>query len=123
MPSCLIASCIHRSACDRLRVRAEAPQGDLAPMVTAMTPEPHATASIAELRARLADVEEALRAIRSDDVDAITVETPSREQVYSRQGAEQPYREMNEAMSEGAINIMPDGMVLYCNQYFARLPR
>ena len=26
-------------------------------------------------------------------------------------------------MSEGAVNITPDGVVLYCNQYFARLTK
>ena len=43
--------------------------------------------------------------------------------MYSLKSAEQPYREMIEAMSEGAVNITPDGMVLYCNQYFARLTK
>ena len=79
--------------------------------------------SIAELRARLAEAEDTLRAIRSGEVDAITVSTPAGEQVYSLKGAEQPYREMIEAMSEGAVNITPEGMVVYCNQYFAHLTK
>jgi len=78
---------------------------------------------VVELRARLAEVEDALNAIRSAAVDAITVSTPSGEQVYSLRGAEQPYREMIEAMSEGAVSVTPEGMVLYCNPYFARLAR
>ena len=81
------------------------------------------TDEIAELRARLAEAEEALRAIRSGEVDAITVSTPAGDQLYSLASAEQPYREMIEAMSEGAVNITPDGMVLYCNQYFALLTK
>ena len=92
-------------------------------MTTPTTPDMRAPDQIAELRARLAEAEEALRAIRSGEVDAITVSTPAGEQVYSLKSAEQPYREMIEAMSEGAVNITPDGMVLYCNQYFARLTR
>ncbi len=57
----------------------------------------------------------------SGEVDAITVSTPAGEQVYSLKNAEQPYREMIEAMSEGAVNISADGTVMYCNQCFAHL--
>ena len=49
--------------------------------------------------------------------------TPFGERVYSLSGAEQPYREMVETMGEGAANVMPDGMVLYCNQRFADMVR
>ena len=92
-------------------------------MTTPTTPDTRSRDQIAELRAQLAEAEETLRAIRSGDVDAITVSTPAGEQVYSLIGAEQPYREMIETMSEGAVNITPDGTVLYCNQYFAHLTK
>jgi PAS domain-containing protein len=78
---------------------------------------------IAELRARLTESEEALHAIRSGDVDAITVSTSSGELVYTLKGTDRPYREMIEAMSEGALNISPDGVVLYCNRFFAHLAK
>ena len=78
---------------------------------------------LAELRARLRESEETLHAIRSGEVDAITVSSPSGELVYALKGTDQPYREMIEVMSEGALNINPDGVVLYCNQFFARLAR
>ena len=90
-------------------------------MTTPTTPDMCAPDSIAELRARLAEAEDALRAIRSGEVDAITVSMPDGERVYSLKGAEQPYRDMIEAMSEGAVVITPEGLVVYCNQYFARL--
>ena len=90
-------------------------------MTTPTTPDMCAPESIAELRARLAEAEDALRAIRSGEVDAITVSMPDGERIYSLKGAEQPYREMIEAMSEGAVVITPEGIVVYCNQYFARL--
>jgi PAS domain S-box-containing protein len=92
-------------------------------MTTPTMPDSLASDQTAELRVRLAEIEETLRAIRSGEVDAIMVSTPAGEQVYSLKGAEQPYREMIEAMSEGAVNITPDGMVLYCNQCFARLTK
>jgi hypothetical protein len=39
------------------------------------------------------------------------VGTPASEQILA-ESAEQPYREMIEAMSEGTVNITADGMVL-----------
>ena len=79
-------------------------------------PHDHSTGAsrrkITELEHRLAESEETLRAIRSGEVDAITVSTAGGHLVFSLSGAEQPYREMIEAMSEGAANVMPDGMVL-----------
>ncbi|HTI81222.1 MAG TPA: PAS domain S-box protein [Acetobacteraceae bacterium] len=84
------------------------------------TPAPD---QLAELRTRLTEAEEALHAIRSGEVDAITVSTPSGELIYALRGADQPYREMIEAMSEGALNISPEGVVLYCNQFFAQLAK
>jgi PAS domain S-box-containing protein len=99
------------------------PEGVCAHMTTDTMADLPGPEQFAELRARLAEAEETLRAIRSAEVDAITVSTPSGERVYSLRGAEQPYREMIEAMSEGAVNITHDGIVLYCNQYFARLAK
>jgi PAS domain S-box-containing protein len=78
---------------------------------------------ITELERRLAESEETLRVIRSGEIDAITVTTAGGHLVFSLSGAEQPYREMIEAMSEGAANVMPDGMVMYCNQRFADLAK
>ena len=42
--------------------------------------------------------------------------------MFSLSGAEQPYREMIEAMSEGSANVMPDGTVLY-HQRFADMAK
>ena len=92
-------------------------------MTTLMTPDIIATDRTAELEARLAEAEAALRAIRSGEVDAITVSTPAGEQVYSLRGAEWPYRLMIEAMNEGAVTIAADGLVLDRNRSFANLTR
>jgi PAS domain S-box-containing protein len=78
---------------------------------------------IDELRGRLAEAEETLRAIRTGGVDAITVSTSAGEQVFSLKGAEQAYRDMVEAMSEGALNVTLDGLVLYSNQRFADIAK
>jgi PAS domain S-box-containing protein len=76
-----------------------------------------------ELRARLEEAEETLRAIRNHEVDALMVEGPEGEQVFTLKGAEQPYRIIVEAMGEGAVTIAPDQTVLYCNRRFAEIIR
>ena len=80
-------------------------------------------AEIAGLQSRLEEAEETLRAIRSGEVDAITVTTPAGQQVFSLRGVEQPYRVMVETMSEGAVTVSVSGTVLYCNQRFADMVR
>ena len=71
----------------------------------------------AELRARLAEAEETLDAIRTGAVDAVV----AKDQVYTLHGAETPYRLLIEAMNEGAVVLRADGTILYCNDRFAKL--
>lgn len=72
-----------------------------------------------ELRSRLAEMEEAISAIRNGDVDAIMVSGSNGEQVYSVSSAETPYRTFIEHMSEGAVTLTKEGTILYCNPRFA----
>ena len=65
----------------------------------------------AELRNRLEETEETLRAIQAGEVDALVVN----ERVYTLEGAESPYRHLVEAISEGAATLADDGTILYCN--------
>ena len=75
-----------------------------------------------ELRARLHELEETLRAIRSGQVDALVVYAPDGgDRVFTLQGAEHPYRVLVEAMNEGAATMTSDGLVLFANQHFARM--
>ena len=76
---------------------------------------------IAELKSRLAESEDILRAIRSGEVDAIAVKTSGGERVFTLEGAEQPYRVMVETMGEGALSVTPGGVILYCNRRFAEM--
>jgi PAS domain S-box-containing protein len=78
-------------------------------------------AEIAELRARLADAEETLRAIRGGEVDALLISDASGDHVYTLRGAETPYRALVEQMNEGAATLTVDGVVVYCNRRFADL--
>ncbi len=80
-------------------------------------------AGIAELEERLREAQETLDAIRSGEVDAVVVKGSQGEQVYTLRGAEEPYRVMVEAMTEGAVTFSPDGTILYCNAHFAEMVR
>jgi len=72
-----------------------------------------------DLRARLDEAEDTLRAIRSGEVDALVVSGVGGEQIYTLNGAERPYRIMIENMNEGALNLGFDGTIFYCNLRFA----
>jgi len=76
---------------------------------------------VEELRSRLEEAEETLRAIRTGEVDALVVSGPEGEAVYTLKGAEHSYRVILETMNEGALTLSDDGTVLYCNARFAEL--
>lgn len=75
----------------------------------------------AGLRARLAEAEEALRAIRSGDVDTVVVAGRRGPQVFTLEGAYRAYRVLIESMNEGALTLTTDKTILYANQCFARM--
>jgi len=72
-----------------------------------------------DLRKRLEQAEECLRAIRGGEVDALVVPTEHGKQVFTRQGADRSYRALIEDMNEGAVTLDSAGGVLYSNQRFA----
>ncbi len=76
---------------------------------------------IEELRARLREAEETLRAIREGEVDAIVVSGKGGDQVYSLQGADSIYRLIVETMKEAAFTVTLDGLILFCNARFGEL--
>ena len=78
-------------------------------------------AELGELRERLAEAEETLRAIYHGAVDALVVRGPDGPQVFTLRGAQEPYRELVEHMNEGALTVAPDGVILYSNRHFADL--
>ena len=76
---------------------------------------------LAELHVRLAEAQEALRAIRTGEVDTMVVEGKQGPQVFTLKGAEHAYRVLIEAMNEGALTLTADAVILYANQCFARM--
>lgn len=74
-----------------------------------------------ELRTRLEEAEDTLRAIRQGEVDALVVLDRQGEKVYTLKSADRPYRIMIEEMGQGAATLLADGTLLYCNRCFAEL--
>jgi len=69
----------------------------------------------AELRARLAEVEETLRAIREGEVDAVIVSGSKGERVFALSESENLHRLMIEGMNEAGLALSPEGLLVFCN--------
>jgi len=78
---------------------------------------------VEELRNRLAAAEEALRALRAGEVDALVVTGAGDAHVITLQGAELPYRILLDQMYAGAVTLTLDGVIVYCNRPFADIVR
>jgi PAS domain S-box-containing protein len=74
----------------------------------------------AELRRRLEEAEDALRALRAGEVDAVFVDGV-REQVYTLEEPDKPYRLLVEQMPQSAATLSVNGTILYCNRRFVHL--
>ena len=74
-----------------------------------------------DLRYRLEEALDTLRAIRSGEVDALVVSTAEGDRVFTLSGADHPYRVMVETMNEGAATLASDGTILFCNLRFAEI--
>jgi PAS domain S-box-containing protein len=73
------------------------------------------------LRAQLEELRETLAAIQNGAVDALVVDSPDGQRVYTLEGAEYVYRTLIERMQEGAVILTPGGTIDYCNRRFAEL--
>lgn len=86
-----------------------------------MEHDSQALVNLEALEARLSEAEETLRAIRAGEIDALIVQGPVGERVYTLRNADYPYRTLVEQMQDGAAILTPNGDILYCNHGFARL--
>lgn len=73
-----------------------------------------------ELRVRMIEAEETLRAIREGDVDAVVVSGTKGEQIFSLVRTDSMYRLIVETMKEAAFTVTFDGTILFCNAQFAQ---
>ena len=76
-----------------------------------------------DLRARLEKAEATLGEILSGEADALFVTGAGGAQLFTLKGADQSYRNLIENMSEGALTLTPEGLVLYANRRFAEMLR
>lgn len=79
------------------------------------------TDEVVRLRERLAEVEEALLAVRAGQVDALVVGEVGDEKVAVFSGAMLPYRVMVENLGEGAATLTREGTFLFANHQLAEL--
>jgi PAS domain-containing protein len=70
---------------------------------------------IASLERKLEEATDTLRAIRKGEVDAVVVEGPDGNQVYTLQTADHPYRILVQQMNEGALMLSREGSILHAN--------
>jgi PAS domain S-box-containing protein len=73
------------------------------------------------LRARLAETEQTLEAIRSGGVDALVASVNGEERIFTLEGEDRSYRILIEAMQQGALITSSDGLILYANHSFAEM--
>jgi len=76
---------------------------------------------IESLRQQLDEANAAIEAIRSGQVDAFVVEDNNGPRLYTLKSADQTYRLFIETMTEGAITLNKEGIILYCNSRFAHM--
>ena len=76
---------------------------------------------IKSLRSQQEDSRETLRAIQEGAVDALVIDTPEGQRVFTIEGGDHPYRALIEQMREGAVTLTPDGVIHYCNGRFAEM--
>src|ERR1044071_2065252 len=74
-----------------------------------------------DLQRRLDEAEDTLRAIREGEVDALVIDSPTGEVIYTLTSADYPYRLMIDEMNEGAVSVSPDSYILYGNRNFASI--
>ena len=76
---------------------------------------------IESLRLSLEEAEDTLRAIGNGEVDAFVVAGAEGDQLFTLNGADQPYRILVETMNEGAATLGADGTIQYCNNRLATM--
>ncbi len=89
--------------------------------LTTETSREHLLEQNDELRARLEEAEQTLRAIRSGDVDALVMGSEEKPRIYTLEGPDFPYRSIVETMASGALTLNGDYTILYCNAFFSQM--
>ncbi len=73
----------------------------------------------ASLKLQLNEALKSLNAIKTGNIDAIVVGEKNAIKVFAAETSDKTYRILIEKMHEGAVTLTEDGIILYCNSYFA----
>lgn len=76
---------------------------------------------IDQLKSRLEVLQQTLDAARQGKADTLIFPGEDGEQIFTRHGAQEPYRVFVETMNEGATMVAEDGTIVYSNRRFADL--
>ncbi len=76
---------------------------------------------IADLENQLSEANDLISAIKEGSIDAFILNNEGRSEIYAIENIDYTYRVLIEKFNEGAISISEDGLILYCNDYFAHL--
>ncbi|RYY60259.1 MAG: PAS domain-containing sensor histidine kinase [Chitinophagaceae bacterium] len=79
------------------------------------------TLRLAETTAQLEEASETIEAIRDGAIDALVIKSDDGPQLFTLKGSDQTYRIIIEQMTEGAVTINSDGLIVYCNSQFAAM--
>ncbi|HEY0678719.1 MAG TPA: ATP-binding protein [Chitinophagaceae bacterium] len=74
-----------------------------------------------ELKFQLGEANDTIEAIRTGQVDALVVQGEEGHQLYTLNSADQTYRFFIEKMTEGAVTLSQEGLILYSNSRFASM--
>src|SRR5215217_8697874 len=74
-----------------------------------------------DLRYQLEEANETIEAIRTGQIDALVVQGDDGHQLYTLKSADQTYRVFIEKMTEGAVTLNQQGVILYANTQFASM--
>jgi two-component system phosphate regulon sensor histidine kinase PhoR len=78
-------------------------------------------AELNEVRIQLEESNDTIEAIRSGEVDALVVKDKDGHQIFTLKSADHTYRIFIEQMTEGAVTLNEDNLVLYSNSQFASM--
>src|SRR4051812_38500621 len=78
-------------------------------------------AEIEELKNQLFEANNIIDAIKEGSVDALVLNKEGKPNIYSLESADYTYRILIEKFGEGALSIAEDGLILYCNEHFAKM--
>ncbi|MBC7887233.1 MAG: PAS domain-containing protein [Ferruginibacter sp.] len=74
-----------------------------------------------QLQQQLKEARASIDAIKSGNIDAVVIANEKEFTIYTEKTSDKTYRILIEKMHEGAVTLNEDGIILYCNSYFANM--